>query len=82
VTQDEYESPPLPSSSVAFPSDDSWTATYTFSEYTLPVFTSAPDPSIEITYPTQSTTCLMDAVPTGDSFVRCAQIALVGLGPS
>ncbi len=69
VTQYDYESPPLSSSPVSFPADDSWTKTYTYSEYQLPVFTSAPDPSIVVDYPTPSETCLMDAVPTGDSFV-------------
>ncbi|AEO66326.1 uncharacterized protein THITE_2128403 [Thermothielavioides terrestris NRRL 8126] len=87
VTEVDYESPPLASSSVVFPSDDSWTATYTYSEYTLPVFTSAPDPTIDITYPTPSTTCLLDATPTGDSFYLLAPSAGYmfkrdsGLGP-
>lgn len=71
VTQYDYESPPLPSSSVVFPADDSWTSTYTWSEHQLPVFTAAPDPPIEVAYPTPSTTCLMDSTPTGDSFVSC-----------
>lgn len=68
VTYYDYESPPLASSSVSFPAN-SWTKTYTYSEYTLPVFTSAPDPSVVVDYPTPVETCLMDAVPTGDAFV-------------
>ncbi len=64
-----YESPPLASSSVAFPDDDSWTSTYTYAEYTLPVFTSAPDPSVVVDYPTPTPVCLMGSTPTGDAFV-------------
>ncbi len=70
ATYFDFESPPLASSSVAFPDDDSWTATYTYAEYTLPVFTSAADPSVVVDYPTPTTVCLMDATPTGDAFVR------------
>ena len=52
VTEYDYESPPLPSSSVSFPDDDSWTSTYTYAEYTLPVFPSAaPDPTIKVDFP-------------------------------
>ena len=69
VTMYDFESPPLPSSSVAFPDDGSWTATYTYSEYELPHFTSAADPSVVVDYPTPATVCLMDATPTGDVFV-------------
>ena len=68
VTHYDYESPPLPSSSVSFPAN-SWTKSYTYAEYTLPVFTSAPDPSVVVDYPTPVETCLMDANPTGDAFV-------------
>ena len=70
ATEYDFESPPLASSSVVFPSDAGWTATYTYSEYELPQFTSAADPSVVVDYPTPTTVCLMDATPTGDVFVR------------
>ena len=72
-----YESPPLASSSVVFPDDNSWTATYTYSEYELPVFTSAPDPTVIVDYPTPTPVCLMGSTLTGDAFVsRTAQLSL------
>ncbi|KAK3307278.1 uncharacterized protein B0T15DRAFT_484445 [Chaetomium strumarium] len=72
---DEYESPPLPTSSVVFPDDGIWAATYTFEEYALPTFTDAPDPSIVVNYPIPSTTCMLHATPTGDSFYLLAPSA-------
>ncbi|KAH7304251.1 hypothetical protein B0I35DRAFT_516863 [Stachybotrys elegans] len=59
-------SPPLDTKNVVIPDFDDWTATYTFEEFTLPVFeATAP---VEIPTPVPTTECFVDPAADGNEF--------------
>jgi hypothetical protein len=62
------DSPPLPSSAVVFPTDKSWTATYTYDEQMLPTFAAAA--RVVVPPPIDTPTCFIDPTQAGSNFVN------------